>query len=128
MAQAGKQAEFLNYLEYEEIPRSRIIRLTDDFKVYSAVIGRTITVPNGFTCDGESVFFKSSTEAGVVHDYLYRKDSDPIVSRKIADEIFYEMSLLDDCWMVVCLAKWLVVRTVAGRFYHKLKVADIPEN
>lgn len=118
------KAAFLSLLEYEEIPRSNLIRLTDDFRVHSAVINRDITVPAGFVCDGESVFFKSSTEAGVVHDYLYRRDSDPLVSRRIADDIFYEMSEIDGSR--VSWLKWAAVRLFSGRFYHKQSVRNVP--
>jgi hypothetical protein len=127
MAQVEKEARFINRVAYAEIPGTALIELRDEFLYYSAVIGRTIIVPDGFVCDGESFILKSSTEAGVLHDYLYRKDSSPVVSRKIADAVLYEASRVDKCTWVMSWAKWAFVRVVSHCFYHKLNVKDSPK-
>jgi hypothetical protein len=134
MARIEGKAVFLNRLQYEEIPGTKFIRLLEDFIVYSAVLNRIIIVPKGFTCDGESVFFKSSTEAGVVHDYLYRIGAKtwniactiniPFDDRRKADAVFYEVSDLDGCWKITSLAKWAAVRCVSWIFYRKKKVSE----
>ena len=124
MAQAQSEARFLNTIKYEEIPGTKYIRLIDDFIVYSAYIDRTIIVPRGFVCDGESVFFKSSTEAGVIHDYLYRKGSKPETNRREADAVFCEVSRLDGCWWITSQAKWAAVRCFAHWCWHKHEVMD----
>ncbi len=134
MARIERKPIFLNRIRYEEIPRTNFIRLLEDFIVYSAVLNRIIIVPKDFTCDGESVFFKSSTEAGVVHDYLYRigaktwdiscTASSPFDDRRKADAVFFEMSDLDGCWKITSYSKWAFVRLVSWIFYRKKKVLE----
>jgi len=116
--------QFLSTLKYEEIPGTKYIRLLSNFAYYSAAIKSTITVPFGFVCDGESVFFKSSTEAGVIHDYLYRKGSKPETNRREADAVFCEVSRVDGCWWITCRAKWAAVRLFAHGCWHKHNVMD----
>lgn len=125
--------KFITHLQYEEIPDSKVIRLTAPFCYYSPIIARLITVPAGFECDRESIpripfvywmLGNSSNEAGVLHDYLYRKDSDPCVPRSIADDIYYEASCLDGNYRVQAYAKWLGVRLGGGPAYHKRKVTE----
>ena len=124
MALLESKAGFLTPLRYEEIARTKYIRLLADFVAYSVRIKSTIVVPFGFVCDGESVFFKSSTEAGVIHDYLYRKGSKPRVNRKDADAVFEEMSKIDDVNFVMSWLKWLAVRVFAHGCWHKHGVMD----
>lgn len=126
MAVDEKKASFLTTLKYEEIPGTLDIRLLEDFAFYSAVLGQVVVVPTGFMCDGESVFFKSSTEAGVGHDYLYRKDSIPLVSRVQADAVFYELSRLDKSSWIISQLKWLAVRSVSWLYFHKKTVRENP--
>lgn len=72
--------------------------LMEDHKV-TTDSGFTITVPKGFVTDLDSVpripfvFFIAkgrTVESAVVHDYLYRTG---LVSRKEADDIFYELMI-----------------------------------
>jgi hypothetical protein len=136
MAHIEQTAKFLTPLKYEEIAGTKYIRLLDDFVVYSFYLKRTIIVPKGFVCDGESVFFKSSTEAGVVHDYLYRSDSVTWdisrmtykkltgANRREADAVFEEMSRLDKAGYVMSWLKWAAVRVFAHGCWHKHNVMD----
>jgi hypothetical protein len=64
--------------------------LPDDF---------TVTVPKGFYTDFASVprlpviyrkYGNTGHEAALIHDYLYRKDSEPLVSKDTADRVFYD--------------------------------------
>jgi hypothetical protein len=59
----------------------------------------TITVPEGFYTDFASVpriplvyvaCGNMAHEAAVIHDYLYRVDSIPVVSKDTADRIFFD--------------------------------------
>lgn len=130
---SANKPKFITHLCYEEIPDSKIIRLTAPFAYYSPILSRLITVPAGFECDRESIpripfvymfLGNSSAEAGVIHDYLYRVDSEPIVSRSIADDIYYEASCLDGNYRVQAYAKWLGVRIGGAPSYHKRSVMD----
>lgn len=125
--------KFITYPQYEEIPDSNIIRLTAPFCYYSPTLSRLITVPAGFECDRESIpripfvywmLGNSSAAAGILHDYLYREDSEPRVSRSIADDIYYEASCLDGNYRVQAYAKWLGVRVGGGPSYHRRNVGD----
>jgi hypothetical protein len=83
-------------LVYESDLLTRII--TDSFGYKFNVPGR-ITVPEGFVTDLASVprvpiiyYFwggRCHREA-VIHDYLYRIDSDPVVSFSMANKVFLE--------------------------------------
>lgn len=59
----------------------------------------TVTVPKGFYTDFASVprlpfiyrvYGNTGHEAALIHDYLYRIDSEPIVARDTADRVFYD--------------------------------------
>lgn len=130
---SANKAKFITHLQYEEIPDNKIIRLTAPFCYYSPILCRLITVPESFECDRESIpripfvymfLGNSSAEAGFIHDYLYRADSDPIVSRSIADDIYYEASCLDGNYRVQAWLKWAGVRVCGASAYHKRKVTD----
>lgn len=130
---AQNKPKFVTHLKYEEIPDSNIIRLTAPFAYYSPILCRLITIPEGFECDRESIpripfvymfLGNTSAEAGVIHDYLYRKDSEPIVSRSIADDIYYEASCLDGNFRIQAWLKWAGVRVGGFSSYHKKGVMD----
>jgi len=89
---------FLTELVTRELIGSKYAVLKEDFKYYSAILGRVITVPAGFVCDYESIpLFKSdSKRAGVLHDFLSRFDSDPIVSKVLAAAVYAEAQALRD--------------------------------
>lgn len=52
-----------------------------------------VEIPKGFVHDYESVpFFKGTSKTGgVVHDYLCRSDSKPLVTKKIAADCYFEV-------------------------------------
>ena len=127
--------EFLSDLVTRELVGSRWAQLAEPFIYYSAVLGRTLFVPTGFICDYESVpLLKSySKRAGVLHDYLGRTDSDPVVSKQAAADVYAEAQQLRDhlcatgwgylAWRaVLCAIKTTVVRIWPG-YYHRHKVA-----
>lgn len=95
-------------------------------------------IPVGFIYDLESVPFIRGTcpEAGTVHDYLCRIDSDPQVSKKIAASVYFEILhyiySLDDTKdtrgffekvgdKLKKYIKWGAVYISSG-YFHKLKV------
>lgn len=138
MADLYGDSVILNRCRYEEIPGTKYIRLTDDFMVYAARIQRVVIVPKGFICDGETFILKSSTEAGIVHDYLYRSDaivwdlkclkSFPGPTRKDADGIFKDISTIDKAGRVMSWLKWAAVRTFARSCWHKHAIMDDVSN
>jgi hypothetical protein len=80
-------------IKIERIPGDcQFVRLLDDFTFYSDVLNRSCTIPKGFIYDEESVPLIKGTnpEAGAIHDYLCRTDSDPVVSKSIAADVYQE--------------------------------------
>jgi len=73
-------------------------RLIEEFWFYSARLNRWCCIPKGFVYDQESVPLLRGTnpEAGAIHDYLCRFDSDPVVSKSEAAEIYREFQLYFD--------------------------------
>lgn len=80
-------------LKVEIIPGdARFVRTTAPLKFYSTTIGQWGEIPTGFVMDYESVplFKGTNPEAGAIHDYYSRTDSQPVVSKKIAAKIYEE--------------------------------------
>ena len=88
------------------MPVTRIIDyqdsvLTEPFKFYSGVIsafcGKPLLgwceIPAGFIFDWESegIFRGTNPVAGLAHDYYSRKDSIPVVSKKVAADVYLEV-------------------------------------
>jgi len=71
----------------------KYVRLIDNFAFYSAILKRACCIPKGTIIDLESVPFIRGTnpEAGAIHDYLSMIDSIPVVSKKIAADVYFEM-------------------------------------
>lgn len=90
-----------------------------------------VIAPEKFQCDFASIpqFALSilgdiGQEAGVVHDYLYRSDSVPCVSRSEADEIFYKICGEMGITWWKRYAMYRAVRIGAGAHWHKRKVME----
>ena len=102
-----------------------------------------IIVPVGFQCDfasipqcALSILGDIGQEAGTVHDYLYREDSEIIVpedgvlpfgpccGRKFADEIFYKICLEMSIPRLKAWLMWKAVRVGAGIHWQKRKVME----
>lgn len=77
----------------EEIIDYKYSRLLAPYRVVSTVLGCVITVPRGFVYDHESVPIIKGTShrGGLVHDYLCRYDSDPVVTKKVAADVYLEV-------------------------------------
>ena len=130
----GRQPEFLTELDTRELIGSQYAMLLLPFRYYSAVLGREIEVPPKFVCDYESVplLKGSSKRAGVLHDYLSRTDSDPVVGKQTAADVYFEAQALRDRLMGYGWVKWCwraflrgfktsVVRVWPG-YWHRLPV------
>ncbi len=129
------KSQFKTELEISVCPDNEGIYVLDSPLVYdSELLNRTITVPKDFYTDLASVprvpiaymFYggRSHREA-VIHDYLYRIDSDPVVTCMTANKIFLEAMKArgKSLWKIaypmfagVCLGGWAL--------FHKKRVAD----
>jgi len=97
--------------------------LTEPFIFYSDILGRECMVPIGFTCDLESVPVIRGTcrVGGIIHDYFCRKDSNPVVEKKDAADVYRE-------FIVYRGGRWSWIKYWAVRFapgyFHKFSVQD----
>lgn len=122
-------------LKTEDID-NRYVRLTEEFVFVSKVLAKAgynhvVRVPVDFVNDYESVprvpliywlLANTSKRGGVGHDYLYRKDSDPIVPRPIADKVYTEIMVARGNPWICRKLKYRGVRIGGGFSYHKLSV------
>jgi len=111
----------MNKLIYESID-STFIRLVEPFVFESSLIGR-IEVPVDFVCDRESVplLRGTSERGGIVHDYLCRKNSIPVVIKEIAAKVYLEvMAFRRNPWWKRYVKYWVV--RVAWGYFHKFTV------
>ena len=85
-------SKFLTDLVTKELLGSKYAQLVEPFVYQSSKLNAIIIIPEGFICDYESVplLKASSKRAGVIHDYLCRKDSKPEVTKQMAATIYDE--------------------------------------
>ena len=85
-------AKILTPLINEDID-ARFARLHAVFAVYSDVLDCVVEAPVGFVHDYESVpvIKGTSKRGGVIHDYLCRIDSEPVVTKKQAADVYLEV-------------------------------------
>jgi hypothetical protein len=100
----------------------------------SDLLNAVITVPMGFQTDFASVpkvpiaymfFGDRAHREAVIHDYLYRFDSIPVVTREQADDVFYEAMKLRGKSFFVRWCMWAGVRAGGWIAFHELKVDDV---
>jgi len=123
--------EFLSDPEFVDITEGRETqryRLRGELSVYSAVLDRVITVPDGFEFDGESIpvglqwlvkRFGASKRGAAVHDYLYRLGGyrrrtggiEP-VTRRQADAVYEELLRLRGLPAWRATLRWFTLRCV----------------
>jgi len=82
-------------------------------------------IPPGFEMDWESVPIIKGTSkiAGLIHDYLCRIDSEPVVTKKIAADVYKEIMIFRGASWWRWRAKYWAVRLAPG-YFHKLKILD----
>lgn len=108
-------------------------RLNAPLVYFSSLLGRSVRVPRGFETDFASVprvpvaymlFGDRAHHEAVIHDYLYRMDSVPIVDRKTADAVFLEAMKARGKGAFVRYSMYLGVRLGGWTAYHKKRVKD----
>lgn len=127
-------AKFITQLNTTYIG-NKIAMVASPFIYQSDVLNRQITVPEGFYTDFESVprwpiiydlLGDTSMRGGVIHDYLSRIDSDPVVTQDQAAAVYYEACRLTGNSRWEAYMKWLAVK-YAGGFFHKHKLDYVPK-
>jgi len=125
-------AEFCTELECKLINNDTVWCLNSPLVYISDIVGK-VEVPTGFETDFASVprvpiayslFGDRAHREAVIHDYLYRTDSVPQVSRSKADNVFFEaMKVRGKSFFVRYSMYWGVV--LGGwTAYHKKSVMD----
>lgn len=115
-------------LDVTEGRETKRLQLASVFRVYSAVLGDTISAPEGFTFDGESIPviaqwiappFGQSKRGACIHDYLYHHsgyyaltDTFKTVTRKQADEVYLELVRLKGLSAWRAYLRYAVLRAV----------------
>lgn len=125
-------AKFLTPLKVEDITDS-VWKLIAPLIYESDIFKTVVIVPEGFYTDLASVprlpiiytFWGSrSHHEAVIHDYLYRIDSTPVVEFSKANDVFLEaMEVRGKSWLVRKPMYWAVCMGGFGS-YHKKKVGD----
>lgn len=126
-----KKSEFITYLNCHAGNSDGEWILSQPLFYYSELLDTVIKVPTGFTTDFASVarlpiifmfFGNRAHHESVVHDYLYRVDSKPVVKRKVADRVFLEAMQLRGKPMRIRWPMYCGVRTGGFPFYHRKPV------
>jgi hypothetical protein len=101
--------------------------------IYESDLVGQIEVCKDFECDFASVpripivyelWGNRAHRAATLHDWLYRVDSIPLVSRSQADGVFKEaMQATGQPWKI-WFPMWLGVRMGSIPYWHKKKVGD----
>lgn len=133
MKTARKPAEFISEfkaLDKTEGFETHTLMLMEPFTVYSGYLDAVITVPDGFTFDGESIPlclqwlappFGDSKRGACVHDWLYRNagyiDERGFfrpVQRKQADAVYRELIEAKGLPRWRANIRWAALRVVGG--------------
>jgi hypothetical protein len=121
-------SKFRSKLITEELMGSKFARLDEPFVYYSDLLKCEISIPAGFICDYESVplIRATSKRGGVIHDYLCRLNSDPIVSKQMAAAVYKEAQNCRDQMLIAekkksADSKWKKFRVQTFRFNKWLR-------
>ena len=133
-------------LQTAHLDNKRFVQLTAPFIFESDVLEKAglksrVKIPVGFVQDFESIPIVRgrNKRGGTVHDYLSCIDSDPVVTKEIAADVYFEINEYTDKideertkftkgydWMRRWL-KWGVVSVWPGYFHHRKVMATIFE-
>ena len=115
---------------FKEMPKVQLIdhkysKLLEEFIFFSDHINHECIIPAGFIMDWESVpvIRGTSKVSGLVHDYLCRKDSIPIVTKKIAADVYLEFLKFRGTSAIRRSIKYWAVRIATG-YFHQWLVLD----
>ena len=125
-------AKFLTELDVRLLDADKIWVLDSPLIYRSDLLG-IIAVPAEFQSDFASVprlplfytlFGDRAHRESVIHDYLYRSDSFPSLSRSQADDVFLEAMRCRGKGFFVRYAMWTGVQAGGWTAYHKRNVGD----
>ena len=116
-------SRFLNTLKTEEVSNN-LYRTIAALQYFSKKLQKRFTIPPDVYCDFESCgMLRTSNEAGMLHDALYRYDFYPDISRRVRDYLYFEAMMADGNtpWLAA-RAKWAAVRALGWKFCDKKSI------
>ncbi len=126
-------SKFLTELETRLKDNDKIWVLDSPLVYASGYLKQTITIPIGFETDFASVprvpifywiYGDRAHREAVLHDYLYRIDSIPVVSYSQANEVFFEAMRVRGKGIFVRYPMWWGVCLGGFTVFHKKRVGD----
>ena len=125
------KSEFTTCLDCHLSDNESVWILNQPLVYNSERLNATVSVPKGFETDLASVprvpviyslFGARAHHEAVIHDYLYRIDSEPVASRKDADKAFLEAMAVRGKPRHIRWPMYLGVRFGGFAAYHKKKI------
>ena len=121
--------KILTELHTKALDDYKYVELTQPFIFISDVLKKNgyqhrVVIPTGMIVDYESVplIKGTSKRSGLIHDYLYRINSEPIVPKKISDQVYLEMmTYRKNVWWRRWI-KYSAVKWFGRSSYHKFLV------
>lgn len=126
-------SKFLTELDARLIKDDRVWVLDKPLVYYSDILQREVTMPEGFETDLASVprvplvyefWGGRAHREGVLHDYLYRKNSIPTVDFYVANDIFLEAMKCRGKGIFVRYPMFWGVAFGGASSYHRKNVED----
>lgn len=129
LARNEKRGLFLTELDAKLKDDDKIWSLDSPLLYYSSLLDTLIMLPTAFLSDGSSVprvpiiyylYGNRAHREGFIHDYLFRKNSIPIVPFDIANKVFLEAMISRNKPVYVRNPMyWAVSSPLARSSYHK---------
>jgi hypothetical protein len=119
-------SHFLDPLDIRVL-KDKVFLTLAPFRYESDLLGCVIEVKQGFYTDLASFPILPLVVAdlpSVIHDYLYRKNSVPLVTKKQADLVFKEAMISQGYSPIIYTGMYLAVALGGGRAYHRSNVED----
>ena len=120
----GAEMIRMSEVETKLLDNNKYVQLTKPFFFFSDILNQELIIPAGFISDFESIPIVQGTSkrAGLCHDYCYRINSVPTMSRGVADTIYFEIMTYrgNPTWRKYL--KFWAVKLFGKRSYHKLMV------
>ena len=121
--------KILSKVLVEALDDYKYVKLVAPFIFVSDVLRKAgydgkVLIPTDFVFDYESIplIKGTSKRGGLGHDYFYRINSVPVVSRKIADKVYLELMTYRKNTLWRRFLKYFAVRLLGKSNYHKLRV------
>jgi hypothetical protein len=103
-------------------------QLFDDFRAYSDTLRTWIMIDAGFVYDEESTPWKGENPiAGLIHDYLSRFDSFPVVTKEVAARVYFEFQKYEDSFINKKKSWFSRAWDCVWRYFKAGTVAVVPD-